>query len=111
MSREIKFRAWDGKFSYLKINTHSTIFSLEHVDTLPFVLEQFIGLKDRGGKEIYEGDIVEVVLNGEERRGLVKWDEQLLSFVHTINFKPCYAVLIWCVDVIGNIHENPELLQ
>lgn len=79
---------------------------------------QFTGLYDGNGKEIYEGDIVEVTnlrLEGFGRKMLAQivYDEDLACF----NFKAldrerCMATSIpdVIIEVIGNIHDNPDLI-
>lgn len=67
-------------------------------EVIPETVGQFIGLKDKNGKEIYEGDIM-VTHTGWKT--VVRWDEENLCY--------CGFMLIW--EVIGNIHENPELLK
>ena len=81
------------------------------------IWEQSTGLKDKNSKEIYEGDIVffftELFDKGtggfygeEEHNAVVEWFDNGFAFMDKIPFDPN----IEC-EVIGNIHENPELLR
>jgi hypothetical protein len=76
-----------------------------------FVLLQYTGLKDKNGKEIYEGDICRIDWQDERFKkqiGVVKWDSVKGGF----DFGPGSASeVVWSHEVIGNIYEHPELLN
>lgn len=136
--REIKFRAYDGKKMYLPEYSNKEDFHLLADGTIVetnehgyerheltskrggnWIVMQYTGLRDRNGKEIYEGDIVirygtnssagKVIARGE-----VKWFESQAAFsfdergIWNIGI---YTKAINLLEVIGNIYENPELLN
>jgi len=120
--REIKFRAWDINEKCFEIIESLYWFEENGVRTSDgnghsskYIIEQFTGLHDRNGKEIYEGDVVtsdiHVPQNMEVRfaeGGFCAWwgdDDLLIDMAHFYNSRGC------CIEVIGNIHENPELLN
>lgn len=114
MSREIKFRAWDT------INYMSSSFTLQDlqdkkiqfIPNLPIM--QYTGLKDKNGKEIYEGDIIKCYDFGITAIGIVvyKIDSFQIDWIkNATGFNNNISVRIDKIEVIGNIFENPELLN
>lgn len=116
--REIIFRAWDGKkMIYPKgekyvIQFNGTIGKfddkIEMYNTVYYALMQSTGLKDRHGKEIYEGDIIRHPDCGNL---VVHWDKNCAGFwldgdLHHTQIFP-YSEYS---EVIGNIYENEDLI-
>ena len=85
-----------------------------HFDDYECIM-QSTGLKDKNGQEIFEGDILDY--NG--RKALVRWHGSYASFIYRFadelqkrnpEWKPLYLAYMKC-EIIGNIYENPELLE
>lgn len=126
MNREIKFRVWTGfKMEYNIMAGFLGAFYVQGMDEKdaacmsPFNTKyypetpvmQFTGLLDKTGKEIYEGDIIKA---GEDKM-LLRWSEVYASFVLRKEgwaFSHFFGEACSPEDceIIGNIHENPELL-
>lgn len=111
--RELKFRVWDN-VDYM--SKPFTLHSLMNADRIEFTSDckvmQYTGLKDKNGKEVYEGDITECSLHGRtivEMRGgqfgIVGGDPKGFRSGEAFNYYPHNHT------VIGNIYENPELLS
>ena len=70
---------------------------------------QYTGLKDKNGVEIYEGDLIGYFVH-IYKVGFHKGSFGLFSLKHN-GFTPFFESVELSCDVIGNIHENPELLK
>ena len=80
------------------------------------ILMQSTGLHDENGVEIFEGNIVEIIYDGESFTGVVVYDLEETDFKATNgnenygnNFQ--YLTVGESIKVIGNVHQHPELLE
>ena len=131
--KEIKFRAWNTRKPYgneqLKEMAYFELTDLDEDYIIPsgtylegdFNIMQYTGLKDKNSKEIYEGDIVayqgypelplsvaSVEWNNERARFIIRWQDGQSHLGHDTFDRAEYLI---GYEVIGNIYENPELLE
>lgn len=121
-----KYRAWDKEFKEM-VHVNALVFDEQVIkatyqngnivkeDVKNYELMQSTGLRDKNGKEIFEKDILDY--NG--RKVIVKWHGSYACFIYefvdelknrTTEWQPLY-LSYYKFEIIGNIYENPELLE
>jgi uncharacterized phage protein (TIGR01671 family) len=115
--RKLKFRVWltfSRQFKYFDIyeGTNSGI---------PGIIQQFTGLIDKNGKDIYEGDFINFSVNytvDSSDIDIVTWKNQEVHyseehagffFGHKYEFQMLDKIMPETIEVVGNIFENPDL--
>lgn len=123
--REFKFRAWDTEkqematVNFIGLNDYEVGMEDEECRrwraTYPYVcrLMQYTNLKDKNGKEIYEGDILKVKLDDEEANLYVKYTNGEYRVVNEGKWEDSLYIYMYFgdVEVVGNIYENEDLLK
>jgi hypothetical protein len=104
--REIKFRGWDGERMLSPQDLSQSGDFWRWLGKQDVELMQYTGLKDREGREIYESDIVKE----GDLIGVIGWHDDYARFRYT---HETGSAGLYCFygEVIGNIYENPELLE
>lgn len=120
--REIEYRGWDShnkRWVYglpiMDVRGHSRI-QYDHVRYSiivdPNSLGEYAGLKDKNDKKIYEGDIIKAEFSYATWRGYVYFDKGNFELVDSDKNGQYLALSVLSnIEIIGNIHENPELLK
>lgn len=139
--REIKFRIWDTENNEMlkvqELDFEPTFYGgriairpdqyNDYFDTEDMILMQYTGLHDKNGKEIYEADIVKItekkyisnhkVIQMKPIIADIEWSEEYLAYILiTLSVKDAFENLAdyleeYDIEVIGNIYDNPELLE
>lgn len=133
--REIKVRAWhkpykqmcqveslrfDGNGVYTAVLIEEPFYDRRLVEADEIVIEQFTGLKDKNGREIYEGDII---FQKPLSKNSIGWVGKIIfkqgAFMAEVYERGKIVMYLFLSDfnpektceVIGNIHESPELVE
>ena len=127
MNGEIKFRIWDVENKEMlkvqELDFEPTFYGgkiairpdqyNDYFDTEDMILMQYTGLHDKNGKEIYDGDIVRIIVNNNiEKICRVEFKNGIFGVMFSKN-KELTAFPHFCnttFEVIGNEYDNPELL-
>ncbi len=107
--KEIKFRAWDpqrlGMYYLTEIRAVNKVFNW-HTD---FELMQYTDVKDNSGEEIYTKDILRIWM-GREKQETLYVVKDLRTFYKDLDTPESY-MRITRMKVVGNIYENPRMLD
>ena len=110
--REIKFRAWDKFRKIMIYQIDRPLEFLKELSTWSYVpdIMQYTGLKDKNGKEIYEGDIV--YCNQCNKNSIVEWTSNSAMFdLHRPNVHDSYTVDSQLHEVVGNIYVTTKEVE
>lgn len=118
--KTLKFRMYDEKYN-IWVKEPLSIYPATEVAKQRIAVQQYIGLKDKNGQEIYEGDYINFSVDYSHPLGdtdIVKWknqcvhyDEKLAGyfFGYKHEFQILDDLMPETLEVVGNIFDNPEL--
>lgn len=105
---------WDGQeMIYDKSNLESFFSTWEYIEDQKAPLMQYIGIKDMNGVEVYEGDIVELANGSNFYIGTIIFSDTYFCIKYKSKYREVDYEYFFSAQfrVIGNIYENPELLD
>ncbi len=126
-----KFKVWDGKnnvmwdnLTDIRFDSKGEIYYLrgichgesigahrKFVDLTQFKLRHYTSFKLKNDKEVFQDDIVEVRRGDKIKIGFVRWNPNIFGWCIDCNEENTVESLYMAEKVIGNIHQNPELLE
>jgi len=123
MNRQLKFRIWDkqnkewiyewdASHKRLAISLVGLVYHGGYDDVLlenDYVIQQYTGLKDSKGNDIYEGDILTCKYADQEVTEAISYSEDYASFTHGEH--ALWRGWIGEAEIIGNIFENPDYFK
>lgn len=125
MNDRFKFRVWDNERKrytsvnpvFMCIDRHTREIAMPDNGDGQYVVEQCIGLRDKNGRLIYEGDILQYTdANGFKIQQEVVWDSENARFAHVVcrgciidwKFSPLEQEICAQKEIVGNIHDGEK---
>ena len=120
MNREIKFRVWEQTSTTMDYDIDLILKNPSIIPSKLFLsvdsmlkIMQFTGLHDKNGKEIYEGDVLKTKY---QDKAIMIWHKEFSCFCfetidEVVKGEYQYSFKNVEIEIIGNIYENPELLD
>ena len=106
-AHELKYTHFIFKDIFLDFN----LGGLQEFEVIPETVEQFTGLTDNNGKRIFEGDIVQAHFRTNHSKQIFRVTFNDGMFIFNNGYVKLPVREIYGIKVIGNIHDNPELLK